>query len=257
MQSSDRRQRRLGAVGLHLREAVKEGEVGMSFGIVIPWLILSLIAGSIAYNKGLSSIAYFLFAVFFTPVIGVLAALVAKPDQAVLEGRAIRSGGMRKCPECAELVRQDAKRCKHCGAEIKDWIASDAMPSRHADREQAWIRVALGLFILVSAIAVGVGIRTCTQQQAIREKMMRPVMGLATEPSRAPAPVSEPPASVTKAQILEVQRALRSAGYSPGPADGVMGRRTRQAIELWQSQHGQIVTGVVDANLAWMIRNRQ
>ena len=44
-----------------------------------------------------------------------------------------------------------------------------------------------------------------------------------------------------------VQRRLASAGFSPGPADGVFGPGTRAAIRRWQASRGALATGYLDA----------
>ena len=43
-----------------------------------------------------------------------------------------------------------------------------------------------------------------------------------------------------------VQRRLASAGFSPGPADGVFGPGTRAAIRRWQASRGALATGYLD-----------
>lgn len=50
-------------------------------------------------------------------------------------------------------------------------------------------------------------------------------------------------------QVKLVQRQLAQAGYDPGPADGIMGSRTRNAIREWQRTHAMPVTGEVDQAL--------
>lgn len=50
-------------------------------------------------------------------------------------------------------------------------------------------------------------------------------------------------------QVKLVQRQLAQAGYDPGPADGIMGSRTRSAIRDWQRAHAMPVTGEVDQAL--------
>lgn len=42
-----------------------------------------------------------------------------------------------------------------------------------------------------------------------------------------------------------VQEALRGAGFDPGPSDGVMGPRTRQAIREWQRSQDLKITGAL------------
>ena len=45
--------------------------------------------------------------------------------------------------------------------------------------------------------------------------------------------------------VRRVQAALATKGYDPGPADGVMGARTRSAIELWQEAMDFTATGIL------------
>ncbi len=51
------------------------------------------------------------------------------------------------------------------------------------------------------------------------------------------------------AEIAKAQRLLRDLGYQPGPADGLMGPRTRDAISDFQRTAGLGVTGAVDTQL--------
>ena len=46
--------------------------------------------------------------------------------------------------------------------------------------------------------------------------------------------------------VLEVQRALAEKGYDPGPVDGIMGPRTRSAIEDFQKTSSLPVDGQLD-----------
>ena len=58
----------------------------------------------------------------------------------------------------------------------------------------------------------------------------------------APSPA---PSGVDDARlVLPIQVALREAGYNPGPADGIAGLRTRQAIQSFQQQNGMEPTGL-------------
>ena len=45
-----------------------------------------------------------------------------------------------------------------------------------------------------------------------------------------------------------VQMGLSSAGYDPGPVDGLIGGRTREAIRRWQGSRGEAETGYLDAD---------
>ena len=62
------------------------------------------------------------------------------------------------------------------------------------------------------------------------------------------------PAGPTKSDIRATQQLLTGMGYSPGVADGVMGGRTRVAIERFQLSHGLMVTGRIDGDLLAALR---
>ena len=49
---------------------------------------------------------------------------------------------------------------------------------------------------------------------------------------------------VTGNTTQQVQRALSSRGYDPGPADGVMGSKTRNALAKFQTDNGLKVGGM-------------
>lgn len=60
-------------------------------------------------------------------------------------------------------------------------------------------------------------------------------------PSGQPETAAEP--EVSGAELRFVQQRLRELGYDPGPADGVMGPRTRTAISAYQRDMGMRVDG--------------
>ncbi len=49
----------------------------------------------------------------------------------------------------------------------------------------------------------------------------------------------------SKEAVRDVQLNLATLGYKPGPADGILGSRTRSAIEAFQRDHGLAATGEV------------
>ena len=88
--------------------------------IFIVWLFFSIIAGIIAGNKGRSGFGFFLLAALLSPLIGIIAALIASENKDAVESKKINSGENKKCPFCAELVKAEAKICKHCGKEFPE-----------------------------------------------------------------------------------------------------------------------------------------
>jgi hypothetical protein len=90
--------------------------------VIILWLILSILVGAYANSKGRSGIGYFILSMILTPVLGLIIAIIVEPDIDKLVEKAISTGKRRKCPYCAELVKNEAKICKHCGKEIAKLI---------------------------------------------------------------------------------------------------------------------------------------
>lgn len=82
---------------------------------LILWVGLALVAAIVASAKRRFAIGYFLLALAL-PLIGVLIALAlpAGPEREA-GGRRVR---LRKCPFCAESVRVEALKCRHCGSAI-------------------------------------------------------------------------------------------------------------------------------------------
>ena len=57
-------------------------------------------------------------------------------------------------------------------------------------------------------------------------------------------PVDEMPPGMREAYIRGIQEELAAHGYKPGPADGLMGPRTRRAIRKYQRDAGLPVNGI-------------
>lgn len=86
---------------------------------VLIWVALSGVAGVIAAKKGRSPGGFFLLALLLSPLVGILAAIVASENKARTEEEQIHAGQARRCPFCAELVRAEAVLCKHCGRSLE------------------------------------------------------------------------------------------------------------------------------------------
>lgn len=84
----------------------------MEFWLVL-WLPLSLLVGGVAFVRGRSLLGWCLFSLLLSPLLGLVAVLILpSPDS---EGDRPHWLTHTRCPACAERVRREAIRCKHCG----------------------------------------------------------------------------------------------------------------------------------------------
>lgn len=100
------------------------------------WLGLSIVAGMWAQQKGRSGVGYFLLSVLASPLIGLIAAGVATRDDGSVERRMLSAGTHRQCPECAELVRREARKCRFCGASLNVPVVTEEVHQVPPPRRQ-------------------------------------------------------------------------------------------------------------------------
>ena len=77
------------------------------FRYVLLVIIAGIVGGIIARRKGFNPIWWFILCALFPLLIIVIALL---PPLAA-------KGYTKRCPYCAEIIKEDANFCKHCGRE--------------------------------------------------------------------------------------------------------------------------------------------
>ena len=95
--------------------------VGALGGWVTIWLVCALVTVIIAVSKGRSFFGWLLIGLILG-IFGLILAAVLPSLKGTIEYEeppgflsSTRRAKMKKCPDCAEQIRADARVCKHCG----------------------------------------------------------------------------------------------------------------------------------------------
>jgi rRNA maturation protein Nop10 len=82
--------------------------------------------------------APFLLSMVISPLLSFLLLLML-PSRSKSAG-APETQELRKCPECAELILREAKKCKHCGTPVEPLAQAKERPSETYDVGKAFGR---------------------------------------------------------------------------------------------------------------------
>ena len=86
----------------------------MEIVLIVVWLICFFWAPAIAMEKGQGGCLWFFLAFLLGPIAVAIAAAMPR-EQKPEPAPAIQT---RPCPECAEPIRVEARKCRYCGSEI-------------------------------------------------------------------------------------------------------------------------------------------
>lgn len=81
------------------------------------WVLVGIAAAIVITNKGYPAFDGFVLGFLLGPI-GLIIALVMAADDQGVEENALASGNLRKCPYCAELIKVEAIKCRHCGSNV-------------------------------------------------------------------------------------------------------------------------------------------
>lgn len=85
----------------------------------ICWIILAILCGSFASKRGRDGGRWFFIALIFSPLIGFIGLLISDDKQPEIAlNNAVNNKELKKCLYCAELIKTEATKCKHCGADL-------------------------------------------------------------------------------------------------------------------------------------------
>jgi hypothetical protein len=88
----------------------------MSWWLIV-WVVGAVGVGVAAKSRNRVGFAWFLLSMLISPLLaGLLLALLGRDNSATA---AATAAPQRHCPQCRELVRSDARLCKHCRSKIE------------------------------------------------------------------------------------------------------------------------------------------
>lgn len=86
--------------------------------LIIICAIIGCIPAAIASNKGRSFFIWWLYGALLF-IVALIHSLLIKKDARALEQSQLDEG-LVKCPYCAEMIKPEAIKCKHCGSDVKE-----------------------------------------------------------------------------------------------------------------------------------------
>lgn len=116
--------------------------------IIIIAAILGLIPAFIAQSKGRSFAAWWLYGLLLF-IVALIHVLLLPSRGNDLRSAALHGEPLRACPYCAESIKYQAEKCKHCGSEVP---AEAAPKPKYNGTQIAWGRLAI---VVVVAIIAG------------------------------------------------------------------------------------------------------
>ena len=109
--------------------------------LLVLWIVLSILAGVFAGNRGYSFVATFILSLILSPLVGFISVLVRKPRPTAAErARAeAEAASSKKCPYCAETIKAEAVVCRYCGRDLQQVTPSVIAGDTDA-RFRQWLR---------------------------------------------------------------------------------------------------------------------
>jgi hypothetical protein len=98
--------------------------------VVVVWIIFAIVLGIWVDRRGRSGILAAFLAVFLSPLVMWIIHLaigpkIIAPEQNAYNGPIpaseppVNFEATKRCPACAEVILQAARKCKHCGEQLE------------------------------------------------------------------------------------------------------------------------------------------
>ncbi len=78
------------------------------------WVLLTVVTGVAAYHRGRDVAVWTVLSFFVMGPFALICVLVMAKNQNELDQRALKNGTMKQCPDCAELIKPQAPKCRYC-----------------------------------------------------------------------------------------------------------------------------------------------
>ncbi len=86
--------------------------------LLLFWVLLSIAIAVWASKKGRSAGGWLVLSLLVSPLLAGTFLAIADDKTAEAEEKRYRHLTHVRCPDCRELIRKDARKCKHCGTAL-------------------------------------------------------------------------------------------------------------------------------------------
>lgn len=94
--------------------------------ILIIAVLIGLIPAAIAQSKGRSFVGWWFYGALIF-IVALPHSLLLKTDRQSVENRQIIDEEMKKCPYCAEVIKNEAIVCRYCGKSFETNTSKDSL----------------------------------------------------------------------------------------------------------------------------------
>ena len=80
------------------------------------WILFSMFVADLGKRRTIGYGPAFILSLLLSPIIGLIIVLISPAEvKVVIANNSDSLGPLKTCPDCAEDVKEAARKCKHCG----------------------------------------------------------------------------------------------------------------------------------------------